>query len=319
MAQRARKYREIKKRVKAFMNEYLKKDSEGVNVPVESYLKNVTYQRNDTIDFHEKVVENNNENVDSNNCHFREDNMNDLRTSDSDDIDNYSEDMNNNFDSKSASSSNDNVSQSDSDTSMKSKIQKWCIEENVRHSSVNKLLKILKVHINIENLPKDARTLLKTSRTVLVKKLGNNGYLHYIGITSNLQIKHKYYGDTIQLTFNIDGIPIHKSSLKQFWPILCYVTDKRYQYELFLVSLFLGDNKPEPITEYFEEFILELKELCENGIFHDKSNMKFKVVIRAFICDTLAHCMIKCCMIKSYLMLQDVTDVNKKESIEIIE
>jgi len=136
--------------------------------------------------------------------------------------------------------------------------------------------------------------LLKTSRTVLVKQLGSNGYLHYIGIIPYLQMKHKYYGDTIQLTFNIDGIPIHKSSLKQFWPILCYVTDK-YQYEPFLVSLFLGKNKPEPITEYFEEFILELKELCENGIFHDKSNMKFKVVMRAFICDIPARCMIKCC------------------------
>jgi len=212
----------------------LKKDSEKENIAVESYLKNVTYQRKFN-NFYE-VVDNNNENVDNNNCHFYEDNMNDLRTSDSDDIDNYSEDMNSNFDSKSASSSNDNVSRSNSDTSIKNKIQKWCIEKNVRHSSVNKLLKILKVHINIENLSKNARILLKTSRTVLVKKFGSNGYLHYIGITPYLQMKHKYYGDTIQLTFNIDGIPIHKSFLKQFWPILCYVTDKRYQYEPFSVS-----------------------------------------------------------------------------------
>jgi len=181
------------------------------------------------------------------------------------------------------------------DTSIKNEI----MVQNV--SSVNKLLKILKVHI--ENLSKNARILLKTSR----KKLGSNGY--YIGITPYL--KHKYYGDTIQLTFNIDGIPIHKSSLKQFWPILCYVTDKRYQYEPFLVSLFLGENKPEPITEYFEEFILELKELCENGIFHDKSNIKFKVVIRAFICDTPARCMIA--NVASYLM--HIQDVTKKESI----
>jgi len=67
MAQRARKYRKIKKRVKAYMKELLKKDSERVNLAMESYLKNVTYQRNDTNDFYE-VVENNNENVDSNNC-----------------------------------------------------------------------------------------------------------------------------------------------------------------------------------------------------------------------------------------------------------
>jgi len=73
MVQRARKYREIKKRVKAYMKE-LKKDSERENIAVKSYLKNVTYQRKFN-NFYE-VVDNNNENVD--NCHFYEDNMNEL-------------------------------------------------------------------------------------------------------------------------------------------------------------------------------------------------------------------------------------------------
>jgi len=59
MAQRARKYREIKKRVKAYMKELLIKDSERVNLAMESYLKNVIYQRNDINNFYE-VVENNN-------------------------------------------------------------------------------------------------------------------------------------------------------------------------------------------------------------------------------------------------------------------
>lgn len=136
--------------------------------------------------------------------------------------------------------------------------------------------------------------MLNTRRTVLVKKLGS-GDFHYIGITCNLQAKKKYYGDTIQLTFNVDGMPIHKSSPKQCWPILCYACDKRYQYEPFLVSLFVGEGKPEPIAEYFEDFILELKELCKNGFVYERTKMKFKVVIRAFICDTPARCMIKCC------------------------
>jgi len=40
------------------MKELLKKDSERINIAVESYLKNVTCQRN-TYDFY-KIVENNN-------------------------------------------------------------------------------------------------------------------------------------------------------------------------------------------------------------------------------------------------------------------
>lgn len=293
MAHRARKYREIKKRVKVHMKEFLKEDSEGVKIAMESYLKDVTYQRNNTNNFYQ-LIDNNNENIDSNNYHLYENCVNDLK-SDSDDTNDYCEDLNSNFDNESASFSNDNMSQSNSDISIKSEIQKWCIKENIKHSSINKLLKILKVHTNIENLPRDARTLLKTSRTTLVRKLGSSGDLHYIGITPNLQMKHKYYGDTIQLTFNVDGIPIYKSSSKQFWPILRYVIDKQYQYEPFLVSLFLGESKPEPITDYFEDFVPELKKLCENGFFHDRSQMEFKVVIRAFICDTPARCMIKCC------------------------
>ncbi|XP_077279843.1 uncharacterized protein LOC143907157 isoform X1 [Temnothorax americanus] len=275
MAQRARKYREVRKRVKAHMKEFLKELTDNNN---------------------ENINDNNyNNNINENNCHLYKDSLNDSKNSDCDDINDYCEDCNSNFDNESASSSDDNMSQSSSDTPVNSKIQKWCIEENIKHSSINKLLKILKGYTNIENLARDARTLLKTSRQALVKKLGSSGVLHYIGITPNLQMKHKYYGDTIQLTFNVDGISIYKSFSKQFWPILCYVIDKRYQYEPFLVSLFLGESKPEPITGYFEDFVPELKKLCENGFFHDRSQMQFKVAIRAFICDTPARCMIKCC------------------------
>lgn len=56
------------------------------------------------------------------------------------------------------------------------------MKENIQQSALNKLLKILSNHTNA-NLPRDARTLLKTCRTVFVKKLDNSGDIFYIGIT----------------------------------------------------------------------------------------------------------------------------------------
>lgn len=113
MAQRARKYREIRKRVKAYMKEFLKEDNEGVQISVESGLKDVTCQRNNTNDFHQ-LIDNNNENVDSNNCHLYEDIANDLNSSNFDDVNDCCEDFNSNFNNESTSSSKDNVSQSNS-------------------------------------------------------------------------------------------------------------------------------------------------------------------------------------------------------------
>lgn len=149
MTQRARKYREIKKRVKALMKDLLKENSDKESEIIESYL-DVICQRND--DFYQLIE--NNENVDDSNCHLDEDNVNNLRNND---IVNDYEDFDNSFDNNSVSSSvsynsvsenatssesNESVSQNDNDTSLKNKIQKWCVQEGIKHSSINKLLNI---------------------------------------------------------------------------------------------------------------------------------------------------------------------------------
>ena len=104
----------------------------------------------------------------------------------------------------------------------------WAGRHNVSQVAVSGLLKILsKYH---SSLPKDARTLLKTTslQPVLPMKdiLNNPGEYVYFGIESQL---HRHLSNTVsehsldqlQLLFNVDGLPLFRSSSKQFWPILC--------------------------------------------------------------------------------------------------
>ena len=59
--------------------------------------------------------------------------------------------------------------------------------------------------------------------------------------------------DIIPLVFNIDGLPLFKSSLWQFWPILYKALG-----EVFNVALFYG-KKPEPVQEFLHDFLREME------------------------------------------------------------
>ena len=89
-------------------------------------------------------------------------------------------------------------------------------------------------------VPKDGRTLLKTPRSVpVVDKCG--GQYVYFGIESGIvaaiaKISEFYCtNSTVELIVNVDGVPIHKPSSKEFWPIQCSIF--RLQHDPFLVAI----------------------------------------------------------------------------------
>ena len=141
-------------------------------------------------------------------------------------------------------------------------------------------------------LPKDARTLLQTPTSVQsVFKCG--GRYSYFGLESGIlkilsQNKCLLGDNSLKLSFNIDGVPLFKSTSIQFWPILCSF----HTFEPFIVALFCGSAKPNPVDHYLSDFICELQQLCENGITHDNAN--YRVSVEAFICDAPARAFLKC-------------------------
>lgn len=84
--------------------------------------------------------------------------------------------------------------------------------------------------------------MLHTPRLISTKRIGD-GEFYYFGLKEQL---NKIYPacnltiSTIEVDFNIDGLPLYKSSPLQFWPILCriFLIDKKS--DPFTVCIFLG-------------------------------------------------------------------------------
>ena len=107
-------------------------------------------------------------------------------------------------------------------------------------SSINDLLNILR--INGLDVPKDARTLLKTpTRIETYEKCG--GDYAYFGISNGIRSvinEHNSNNNVLSLSINIDGVPLFRSSSKQLWPILCSFENS----DIFIIAICCGDHKP---------------------------------------------------------------------------
>lgn len=111
-------------------------------------------------------------------------------------------------------------------TSSTDKLRYWAINHNVTRRSVNELLKILK-DIGLGWLPKDSRTMCRTPRSTIITEIAGGKYW-YNGIENNLRsiCSNIKFETTLKLNFNVDGIPLMKSSATQFWPILANINSR---------------------------------------------------------------------------------------------
>ena len=171
----------------------------------------------------------------------------------------------------------------------------WVADNNIPHNSTDQLLKLLKNH-GMTELPTTARTLLKSKTCVDIINRSGMDYF-YFGLEQGLLDSLNKYPDyvlkdiqTVKLSFNIDGLPLFKSSKSSLWPILCGMYVKTYPVHVFTVALCLGQNKPANL-DFMDEFI---DELLEKNLFgftfqHTLRNIK----MQCFICDAPAKAMIK--------------------------
>ena len=143
------------------------------------------------------------------------------------------------------------------------------------------------------DVPNDPRTLLKTPRSNdVINKCGGQ-YIYFgleRGIANVLNNSAFKENDLIYVDINIDGLPLHKSSNRQFWPILCKVVKSTHQP--FVVALYCGTQKPDNVNEFLYDFVVEANELYEKGMNID-DNLVF-VRVRAIICDAPARAFVKC-------------------------
>ncbi|KAJ8669998.1 hypothetical protein QAD02_001257 [Eretmocerus hayati] len=177
----------------------------------------------------------------------------------------------------------------------------WVVKNRIAMSHTDELLVILRRRL-LPELPASSKTFLQTSSACyLIEEMLDAdsllGEFVYFGIEEGLQacVNPELHPDqVIDLDFNIDGVKIKKSSLKQLWPCLCRVYYKKMPqvYKPFPVLAFYGNKKPKDLKMYFHKFINEMNRLSRTGI-RIKGRL-FKIRIRRFINDTPARDMVKC-------------------------
>lgn len=84
----------------------------------------------------------------------------------------------------------------------------------------------------------------------------------------------------------MDAIPLNKSSVNQFWPILVTIFSENDVYKPFPVAIFYRNPQPN-LNEYLNDFICELNTILEEGIKISPGRI-VKVSVKCFVCDTPA-------------------------------
>ncbi|KAK5647869.1 hypothetical protein RI129_002761 [Pyrocoelia pectoralis] len=123
-----------------------------------------------------------------------------------------------------------------------------------------------------------------------------SGEFYYFGLIDTLQkytkklLELEITVDNIDCDFNVDGLPIQKSTRKSFWPILCRINNNNFKEYVFPVAIFCGTSKP-PLHNYLTEFVKELSNILRVGFVIDGKYIN--VTVRSFCCDMPARCFIK--------------------------
>lgn len=167
----------------------------------------------------------------------------------------------------------------------------WAVSFSVPHLALKSLFKNINDRFP-NTLPQDPRTLLKTSQTVVITKVGDGSYWHH-GFESSLrQIFSKMIitFKTISCNISMDGLPIYKSSKCEFWPILFNVHELP-KLKPMVIGIYCGKGKPSDLTAYLQPFVEEAKVLLAEGLMINNKNVTLK--LRCFICDSPARAFIK--------------------------
>ena len=94
----------------------------------------------------------------------------------------------------------------------------------------------------------------------------------------------------VNLIVNVVGVPLFKSSPQQLWPILVSVENL---VDLFIVAIFYGNSKPNPLNDFLADFINEVEILKNDGLIIT-ANKTITVSIKCFVCDAPARAFLKC-------------------------
>lgn len=152
---------------------------------------------------------------------------------------------------------------------LKKELQAWAVDSKITHSQLNHLLPILGKYR--PNLPVTAKTLLKHLETW-------SAVVYQVVITCISELKMVSTGccvtklhvlsssSALELSINIDGLPLFSSSSYSPRPILCSFMNTK-PFEMFVVALYGGTSKPVNLN-FIEDTVGEMKKLLSKWHMH---------------------------------------------------
>ena len=166
------------------------------------------------------------------------------------------------------------------------------ISSQISHRNVDELLKLLTRHGH-SDLPSTTRTLLGTLKRVVIDRKSGVEYKH-IGLRDGIVTQLSKYPavvidetNCIEISLNVDGMPLFKSSSMSLWPVLAQLHLEPLNPG-FPVTLTYG--KPKNL-DFLEDTVSELKDVLACGICIIERTVN--VILRAIICDAPARAFIK--------------------------
>ena len=178
-------------------------------------------------------------------------------------------------------------------------LRQCALQNKISLTALTQILKLLN-KVGIENLPLDARTILKTPRTTEVIGM-RSGEFWYDGIARNLVhslSSLKVIPNNIELIVNVDGIPPFISTGKDFWPISIRLFRMKSIKPMF-VAIYYGHGKP-PLGEFLYQFIEEFNNILANGL--NINGKQISVGLKCFSCDTPARFYLKCIFFSMHVL-----------------
>lgn len=144
----------------------------------------------------------------------------------------------------------------------------WAVKNRITHTALKELLLVLKANGHSE-LPQDPRTLLGTPRTADISAMDAGEFCHFDlkNIIAEQVKRFKIKSTLLELTINVDGLPIFKSTSYSLWLLLGYIDGTNCSP--FVISIYGGVTKPQSANNFMRAFVDEFKQLQISGVTVD--------------------------------------------------
>lgn len=162
-------------------------------------------------------------------------------------------------------------------------LRNWALKNGIKQNALNEQLVFFNKYF--PNLPRDSRTFLQTPKKTTTIPVAPGNYIH-LGLKNGLENILKSLNSIPSealLSFNIDGLPISRSSSSSFWVIQSKAS---FSKKIMIVGVYHGYQKPKCFNEFLRPFVNELNSICVEFKY---KNIQIKISIDYFILDTPAR------------------------------